>query len=109
MAKITITGASDDLIEISGDLSEEFGCYDPNEGMAIACSDGTLLAVTYDMNGIWRFARLASGTATFSKTDGDADKDTFDTVTLEGDIKWVVLTSTYVRRNAHGKQVTVGS
>ena len=42
-----VTGASDDLIEISGELEEEFNTYDCLDG-TMAFSDGTLLRVDYD-------------------------------------------------------------
>lgn len=49
-----IFGASDDLIEIEGHLREEFGGYiSDDEKLYIACSDGTLLSVSYD--GEWKF------------------------------------------------------
>ncbi len=50
-----IYGASDDCLEIRGELYEEFGAYEcgENEKEYIACSDGTLLLVVYD--GEWKF------------------------------------------------------
>jgi hypothetical protein len=93
---IKIYGASDDLIEIEGDIREEFEAYkyDKEEKPAIlAVSDGTLLKMWYDDDGIWRISRLVAGTAVFEKIEGDVEKDTPDIVTLtaETPIKWVVV------------------
>lgn len=90
MKTITIYGASDDLLEIEGDISEEFGCYDIEEGV-VAVSDGTLLSVRYD--GCWRINRLAVGSATYEHVPaGPMDSDSHsDRVTLAGDIAWVVF------------------
>ena len=90
---ITIYGASDDLIEIEGDISDEFNFYpEEDEYRLLAVSDGTLLKVFYDKDGIWRITRQVSGSANFNKVEGDVEKDTPDKVTLSGvEIKWVVL------------------
>ena len=90
---VTIYGASDDLIEIYGDIREEFNWIpDDDETRLLAFSDGTLLRVAYDSDGIWRLNKVASGTAQFAKVEGDVEKDTPDKVTLSGvEIKWVVL------------------
>ena len=94
--KITITGASDDLIEIDGDIQEEFNSWDDSPTL-IAVSDGTLLRVVYDRDGIWRFTPLVYGTAKYFKVDGSAERDTNDVVTLEGEIKWVVYGKDWAR------------
>jgi len=87
MHKLTITGASDDLIEIGGDFSEEIGWYhnDDDEPGYLAVSDGTMLSVSYDKDGIWRFALVSRGRAQIAKVEGIADADTNDVVTLTCD------------------------
>ena len=55
-----IYGASDDLLEISGKYSEEFG-VDFSEKSFVAVSDGTLLEVEYD--GEWKIRAKVKGTA----------------------------------------------
>jgi hypothetical protein len=93
MAKITITGGSDDLIEIDGDIEEEFGAYlkdGDDQGFLLAVSDGTLCRIVYDQDGIWRVTRLAAGSATWVKVEGDVEADRNDVVTLEGDVRWIV-------------------
>ena len=90
---ITVYGASDDLIEIEGDIREEFNWIpEERETRVLAFSDGTLLRVSYDDDGIWRLVRMVKGSANFEKVEGDAEEDTPDKVTLSGaEIKWVVL------------------
>lgn len=46
--KTKIYGASDDLIEIEGPCSEEFGCYDHKKPIKIQMSDGTKATIYYD-------------------------------------------------------------
>lgn len=90
MKETTITGASDDLIELDGAVREEFsgGGVD---GDILAFSDGTLLEVIYDEDGIWRVKRLAGGSCKFEMVQtGDVAADTFDIAKLTGDIAWVV-------------------
>ena len=90
MKKVTIYGASDDLVELDGDIRDEIGCYDePN--MKLAFSDGTVLSVKYDDDGCWRVNRVAEGTAAMEKVDAEGpDGNYSDRVTLTGDIKWAV-------------------
>ncbi len=91
MNSITIYGASDDLIEVEGDLSEEFGCYDEKENY-LSFNDGTVLSVVYADDGCWRINRVVKGTAEYSKVEADgADTDNYtDRVTLKGNITSVV-------------------
>lgn len=91
--KVTIHGASDDLIEVDGDLSEEFnGNLDRDEHAYLAFSDGTLLSMTYDAGGMWRINRVAQGSASYTKREAtDPSDDYSDRVTLEGEaLTWVV-------------------
>jgi hypothetical protein len=92
MEKLTITGASDDLIEIDGAIREEFNVYpEDDEDLFVAVSDGTLLSVDYDKDGIWRFNAVKLGSATLNKTEGVTADDTFDVVELTGErFDWVV-------------------
>jgi hypothetical protein len=90
---ITVYGASDDLIEVEGDIREEFNFNpdDDDDHRLLAFSDGTLLRARYDQDGLWRFEKLAQGQATMTKVEGSVDDDTGDRVTLCGEIKWVAL------------------
>lgn len=94
MSYLKIYGASDDLIEIEGDIREEFNFYpdDSEDFRYLAISDGTLLRMNYDSDGIWRIHKVMSGSATFEKAEGSVDEDTPDIVRLTGvDIRWVVV------------------
>jgi hypothetical protein len=93
MAKITIYGASDDLLEVEGDITEEFN-PDTDGPSYLSVSDGTMLTVIYDEDGCWRITPFAKGSASMTKTEAEgADTDNYsDRVTLEGDaIRWVAL------------------
>ena len=97
--KTIIYGASDDLIEIAGEYSEEFGAYN-NEDMRVGLSDGTLLSVEYD--GEWKFRCEEKGRnfVEIIPSVGD-DKNHAepyerytsysDLVVFEGIIEWVTL------------------
>lgn len=91
MPKVTIHGASDDLIEIDGAIREEFNPASDGPSY-LAFSEGTVLGIQYMKDGIWRVNRIAQGFAHYTKTEGtDSADDYTDRVTLEGDIKWVVF------------------
>lgn len=98
--KVTVTGASDDLIEVEGDIREEFnvGYRDDDQWRYLAFSDGTLLRVEYDKDGIWRVRRVMKGSATYSLVDGDVESDANDVATLEGDnLRWALMGSDMAR------------
>ena len=79
---VTIYGSSDDLIEIEGDIVEEFDCTDGEERF-LAFSDGTVLSVEYTNGGIWRINRVKNGGASYSKVEAtDPDDEYSDKVTL---------------------------
>jgi len=68
-----IYGASDDLIEVDGDIREEF--YHSEDGVdLLAFSDGTLLSVEYDNSGMWRINRLMDGTSRYTKDEATAEE-----------------------------------
>jgi len=100
---VKIYGASDDLIEVEGDIRDELSAYDLDDGAAVACSDGTLLGVSYD--GRWRFTLISKGSASFDKIEATEDEGSrpdgtpaySDVVVLDGHISWVALTTKVVR------------
>ncbi|MBT8161040.1 MULTISPECIES: hypothetical protein [Arthrobacter] len=57
---IIIYGASDDLIEVEGAISEEFDCSGKWEGV-LESPDGWRLGVTAKFTGEWEIAVVASG------------------------------------------------
>lgn len=79
-----VYGASDDLIEIRGDISEEFDGYNTDEQPGyLAFSDGTILRIQYGVNneGCWRITRLCMpGGTDYAHTPGDEDGDEYSDV-----------------------------
>ncbi len=97
---ITVTGHSDDIIAISGDLNEEFP-YNGNDGKGdlLAFSDGTLLRIQFDRDGdgTWRITPLRSGAAGLA-VDQHVGEDGTDTATLDGSgIRWAVHGSSFAK------------
>jgi hypothetical protein len=91
---ITIYGASDDLIEIEGDVREEFyttsECED-DDGELLALSNGCIFRIKYD--GCWRITPVVMRAGVhWSKLDAvDEDDDNYsDRVTVDDDVMWVV-------------------
>ena len=87
---IKICGASDDLIEMYGDIDEEFN-HNSDDPINIGFSDGTLLKMWYDDDGIWRINRIVAGAATYNHIPGSVEDDTSDVLELSGDMRWVLL------------------
>lgn len=94
---IEVTGASDDLIEVGGDIREEF-TYQGNDesGDLLAFSDGTVLRVVYAQFGTWRIMPVARGAADLHVEQEIEDEGT-DKATLNGDIRWVVHGQGYAK------------
>lgn len=89
MAAVMVTGASDDNIEVDGDICDEFQGGD--ETAYLAFSDGTVLSVRYTDEGLWRINRIRGGSAAYEHQDAeDPDGVYTDKVTLTGDLTWVV-------------------
>jgi len=101
---ITIRGYSDDLIEVDGDLTEEFNFRD--EGTVhIVVADGTVLTIEYGTLGIWRIEHLVAGTATVTidKNPPDDTDRYSDVATIESadgtPLRWVALTTEILIRD----------
>lgn len=96
---ITVYGASDDLIEVDGDISEEFTYQGedrhPNsgDGDLLAFSDGTILRITFTHSGVWRISPVVRGSAVLDIVQASEDEDDYrnrtDRATLDGAV-WVV-------------------
>lgn len=101
MNELTIYGASDNLIEVESTSfrAEEFNVYlqNPADTLLLAVSDGTVLRVRYDEEGIWRFTPTVVGSANVDIKvcpGGYQEENYTDRVTLTGDdLSWVVLGS----------------
>lgn len=97
---VTIYGASDDLIEIEGAISEEFSAYNEEAGSYLAFSDGTVLHVQYGANdeGTWRISLMARGSAVYEHTPAVDEKQEYsDRVTLTGDLRWCVRGDSFTK------------
>jgi hypothetical protein len=86
---LKVTGHSDDLIAIDGEITEEFGRLDSEEDY-LAFSDGTVLRAYYDEDGIWRFTVVFKGSLFKEKVEGNVSEDTNDIVTFYAGIVWCV-------------------
>lgn len=85
-----ITGASDDLIEVRGELYDEFNSFLCEKGI-VSFSDGTLLRVKYDDDGIWRFETIFKGALFKERIEGEIEEDTNDEVYFHSGLKWCVF------------------
>ena len=90
-----VYGASDDLVEVEGDINGEVGCYgtDDNEhGVLIILSDGTLLEVKYGKSdmAIWGITLIKAGDL-FDRIEpcSDEDADPYsDIAYFRSGLKW---------------------
>ena len=91
---IKIYGASDDLIELEGDVTEEFPFADKGEGGdLLAFSNGTVLRIDYTDPGVWRITPVIHGVGRFVLTQcpEDDDNNYSDIAEIhDADITWVV-------------------
>lgn len=72
--RTVIYGASDDLIEVAGDLSEEFTAnYD--KPTAVRLSNGVTLTFEYTDDGVWRIEQ-AAGPIAAVEIFGERGEDT---------------------------------
>lgn len=97
---ITVYGASDDLIEVEGDISEEFTYQSTgSEGDYLAFSDGTILRIvaTDECDGMWRITPIVTGPGfqgiTQATTEGTEYSDFAKVEAL-----WVVHGTGYAKR-----------
>lgn len=100
MGQVKLFGYSDDLIEVEGDIEEEFSwSADSDATRLIVVSDGHVFRVRYDEDGIWRFSVAASGTSSMTKVEGIDDDTYSDVITLEGDdLDWVVFDDRFIKQ-----------
>lgn len=97
---LRIYGASDDLIEIEGDLTGEFTPPETVEVTAIGISDGTLLTIEYTRSGTWDIVLVKQGRSVvvIHKNAGPDSDEYSDVAELSGDEKivWVALADSWV-------------
>ncbi len=87
-----VTGVSDDLIELDGDLYDELNWYsDSGEKATLGFSDGTMLSVQYDDDGIWRFSLKVKGFLYDKKIEGNIEEDKNDEIYFKKGLKWCLF------------------
>lgn len=92
MAKVVIYGASDDLIEVEGDINAEL--CDTNGKQCVVFSDGTVIQVRYTDLGTWSLSLVNMGTKCITKwtpNEGSDSRLYSDRMEVEGDFEWLVL------------------
>jgi hypothetical protein len=97
---LTVYGSSDDLIEIEGDISEEFTyAREDRDGDLLAFSDGTLLRIEYCETGIWRIAPVVGGPQlTIEQATESDDANYSDRAILSASPRWVVQGIAFAQR-----------
>jgi len=100
--KTKIYGASDDLVEIEGQISDEHDCYDHKKPINISVSDGTKATIFYD--GEWKINVKFAGSKYIEKIDSIGDNGRHegnakgctpysDVIIFEEGIEWVKIGS----------------
>jgi hypothetical protein len=105
MAGVTVYGASDDLIEVEGLITEEFNPpYGSDEDSVnyLGFSDGTVIAVVYDKDGFWRITpRVVGPRSKFTVDQATNTTPNYsDIATITGnaeDFTWVVFGTDYAK------------
>lgn len=93
---ITVYGSSDDLIEVEGDIREEFTyrmspITDEGAGDLLAFSDGTILRIAYTAAGVWRITQVALGTSSLGIEQApEGDEDNYSDRATLSSARWVV-------------------
>lgn len=101
---IKIYGASDDLIEIDGDICEEFYAL-PNQTNEIICSDGTVIALDYGDEGSWTVSVMRCAKADITIRQGTAQECDYSQVATLDDaehpIEFVAHVLGWAKRHEH--------
>ncbi|HBE80818.1 MAG TPA: hypothetical protein DDW65_23980 [Firmicutes bacterium] len=104
---LIVSGHSDDLIFVEGDLSAEF--YPEKliqadakcECLYMAFSDGTLLRFCFDEDGLWRFVVQFQGSLFGEKLVGSLESQLNDVVVFQPGVKWCLLGPTVAKKNSN--------
>lgn len=100
---VTLYGSSDDLIEVEGDIEEEFYPFTDSPacggetGAVLGFSDGTVLRIVYSRAGVWRITPVVEqpGRLSIERAPEDDEDNYTDRATITGTIKWVVKGNDY--------------
>lgn len=87
-----IYGASDDLIEIEGAISDEINCYNHKRPIKMTFSDGTVATIFYNDNGIWVIFIKNKGDL-FEKIIKNIEPEYSDILVMNEGIEWVKIKS----------------
>lgn len=103
---VYVWGCYDDLIEITGDIEEEFS--GDGAGELVVMSDGTILEAVYDSEGNWRFLvnELGKDASIITHKAGSEDairitegRDYSEVAEVQGRIDWLLVTQRIARPN----------
>ena len=87
---LTVYGQSDDLVEVEGDIREEFNPDYSDPKLILVTSNGVVLRVHYDEDGIWRITVLRGQDKVKLTQSAATEEDYSDRAVIEGDVEWVV-------------------
>lgn len=95
---VTLFGYSDDLVEIEGDVREEFNPTG-DEPVLVTFSTGTVASIQYTAEGAWRIIVLEPGTTVLDlqQCPADDEDDYTDRLVISSQVEWVVATDRLVR------------
>lgn len=100
---ITLSGHSDDLIEVEGDIREEFGASikEDDPGELVAFSNGVVLRIKYRT--CWRIDLVAGQGHVHIVPCPEDDEDNYsDVATITEPVDWVICGNVFVRaRRTH--------
>ncbi len=96
---IILYGSSDDLIELEGDIQEEFtlAAVEDDDTMIVGFSNGILVRIRYTSEGVWRITPIVGDVSIVQAPEGDEENYT-DRATIEGNIEWAVCAGQHARR-----------
>lgn len=92
---IKVYGASDDLVELEGDINEEFnylglgGADEQDSGGLLAFSNGVILRIVYTQEGVWRITTV-KGEVPLNQAPED-DEDNYSDVAFVPPADWCVF------------------
>lgn len=98
MSGIEITGGSDDLIEITGAIVEEFNDTAFAAGAYVYVSTGAVVRLRLEVEG-WRATVIHPGTTQVGVAHPLSGHTCDDTVYVRGSVSWVVVTTTAPARS----------
>jgi hypothetical protein len=93
---LKVYGSSDDLIEIEGDIYDEY-CVNfdsDNDEVILALSNGIALAIKYNDCGLWKISQIAGNPSDvkFTHIATDPDSDAYsDVAEISKDVEWIGL------------------